>query len=189
MQTPTSLVLWWIFIAIGNSAPDLDADLFDDVALDPTLFSDEQSIVSSGLTADLNLGLFTDDNDQLGPTSDANSNFFLANEIDCDTSNADSLLLFGKMRRSETCQSPPTEKLSPSGADPLKKDDPFGFIEFINQDPSFAGFLESSDKCPAKVFEISLIPVCTKQSSELRMMPNSNAVTLYDVDSGAFIHD
>ena len=185
METLTFLVLWWIFVAIGDSALDLGADLFGDVALDPMLFSDEQDIDLSGQSADLDFGLFSDDNNQLDQMSDS---LFLANDIECDTSSADSLQFFGKMRRSDTCQSPPPRGASPSGADPLKKNDPFGFNEFVNQDPLLAGFTESSEKCPTKIFETSLTPVCTKDSTALRYLSNTIAATLYDVDPGALAH-
>lgn len=186
MQTTTFLVLWWIFVAVGDSALALDADPSGDVALDLMLFSDEQDIDLSGQTADLGFGLFSDDTDQLDQTSDS---FFLANDIDCDTSSADNLQFFGKMRRLNTCQNPPTREASPSGADPLEKDDPFGFNELVNQDPLLAGFTESSEKCPTKIFEISLTPVCTKDSTKVRYMSNTMAATLYDVDPGALADD
>lgn len=189
MQTPTFLVLGWIFIAIGNSAPDLDTDPFGNVALEPLIFPDEQETDSSGQTTDLDLGLFSDDNDQRDQTSEPESSFFLANDIDCDASNADSLQFFGKMRRSKACQSPPTGGVSALKADLTNKDDLIGFNKFINQEQPRGGLQESSEECPQEVFETSTIPVCTQKFTRLETQPRTVAGILFDVIPGASAHD
>ena len=203
MQSLTLLVTSCFLIAISYSAPDLDASAlgensfnflddssissnpFDDSSIAFNLLDDSsiQGTNSLDQSTDSGIDWFPDTDAQLSQTSESDSSFFLADDINCDAINADDTQLFGKRRRDTSCKIPDVEI-----KDPVKMSnpsDPFALEQVLRKASLMADFKKSFESCPAKIFGDSNIPACTTKSSLL--VPTATlAVTLYDVDPGAF---
>lgn len=197
-----------VLIAIANSQRGLsflrnrDGDPFAGVILDPALLAIEPSLEGMDppdQMIGLDSNIFLDDNaesDQvpdpyensllggnigLDPTTEADSDLFLANDIACGASNNDNAQLFGKARRDDTsCKTPPVGQAQPSN--PSNKDDPFNFVEFLNKRPPLKAFSPLPEICPPEIFGTSIIPVCDSPGNTRIVQPPGSAwCKLYDV--------
>jgi hypothetical protein len=186
MQARTYLLTSWLLVAIKTSAQNVDADLFGDVAPDPPLPLNEPSVQELDpldQTAGLDFNNWFPDGDvQLGQKFEPDSSFFLANDVECDASIADDILVFGRIRRSAVCKPTSAEQAKEPK---VKLNDPFNFDEFMRMRPSLADFQESPDSCPARIFGKSNIAVCARKSTQLISEPGISAFILKDVIPGA----
>lgn len=105
-----------------------------------------------------------DDDVEPNVVAESDSNFRIAEDIKCDVSNTENVQRFGKIRRSKACPKPSTGQAGkPNNSDkkePLNLEDLGNAVQSVLM-PSRA-FIESPKLCPAKVFGLSVIPVCFK---------------------------
>jgi hypothetical protein len=196
-----------VLFAVANSQRGLsflrnrDSDPFADVTLDPAFLVDDPSLKGMdppdqmiGLDSNVflhdNVGLdqvpepsedfLLAGNIALDPTTEADPDLLLANDIGCDASNTDSAPIFGKVRRENSCKTPPVGQAE--SPNPFNIDDPFNFDQFLKKRPSPPLFQAHPEICPPKIFGPSIIPVCdTPGSTRIVQQPGSVPCKLYDV--------
>ena len=167
MQLLTPLVTLCFLIGIGYSASGFDITPFNENAFD---FSSDSSLSLNLLnnpsiqetnpldqSIDSNIDWFLDTGHPLSQTSEPDSTFFLADDINCDVNNADDNQLFDKRRRGAACKTP---KATTEDENLINPTDPFNTNQLLEKNPSISDFKSDFEACPKAIFESSNIPVC-----------------------------
>ncbi len=131
-----------------------------------------------------------DDQDFYFSPFDDVSSVFLAGENSCDASTVGDSMLFGKVRRGESCRAPPVGQApreEENQSQGLKEDDllnPSNIEKTIR-----ALFPKDFNKCQRQSFPMAHIPVCKDESLVHHIIPDGlGSFFLVDVSFGTSLH-
>lgn len=184
----------------GNSFADNPSALLVDDSFDEDFMTGSKSDVFLAGTGDVDsTSLFAHTSDLDYSLTDSNlasslaesaSDLFVANNIDCEAGNVDSLELVGKRRRGTICpdpSAPPVGQLDPPENEEGKKIAPQSPSALATSDEAVkAGFGENFDVCPKNFYLKSNTPVC-KTYPELFREAGQSWLHLYDVEPSTWM--
>lgn len=180
MRSLLFFAISWISFTISyaliapRSSQNLEADLFGNAPIDPTLISVEPSFEHMGpldqppdpyssfffdnhdpyLTAELDTNNFISEDNNLNQLTD--STFWLADDNFCDLDNTDENDLFRKVRRETSCRDPLVSQVKPRKQP--KKNAQRSDLRFFYKDPMVLDI--SKAMCPPEIFGTSILPTC-----------------------------
>ncbi len=187
----------WSFLENGNG--DLDLMLLDSSNLNSGfLLTDHEDLDWSSMVPgndDLDSGSMVPGNDYLdwdvmvSSDNDLDS-YLLAGESSCDASDAGDSMLFGKVRRGESCRAPPVgqapqeEKNQPQ--EPVDNDllNPSNIAKTIRK-----LFPTDFNQCPRETFPMAHVPVCKDERLVDDIIPDDlGSYYVINVSFGTSLH-